>query len=84
MAETLGDRIRKARERYGMSQAELSRRVRISKNAMNLIELNKTTDPAVSIVKAVADTLRVSVDSLLGREDEEGERKPATLALAVN
>ena len=80
MAETLGDRIRKARERYGMSQAELSRRVGISKNAMNLIELNKTPDPAASIVKAVADTLRVSADYLLGRK-EDGERTAAGLEM---
>jgi len=77
MAEQLGDRIRKARERYGMSQAELARRVGISKNSMNLIELNKTPDPAASIVKAVADTLRVSADYLLGRQDEENEFEPA-------
>jgi transcriptional regulator with XRE-family HTH domain len=82
MVETLGDRIRKARERYGMSQAELSRRVGISKNAMNLIELNKTTDPAVSIVKAVADVLLVSADYLLGREDEDSELSPTMAGAA--
>ena len=60
-----------------MSQAELARRVGISKNSMNLIELNKTPDPAASIVKAVADTLRVSADYLLGRQDEENEFEPA-------
>ena len=78
MAETLGGRIRKARERYGMSQAELSRRVGISKNSMNMIELNKTPDPAASIVKAVADALRVSTDYLLGRGDEDSEQYPTT------
>ena len=80
MAETLGDRIRKARERYGMSQAELSRRVGISKNTMNLIELNKTPDPAASIVKAVADTLRVSADYLLGRKEEDSEQLATAVA----
>jgi transcriptional regulator with XRE-family HTH domain len=60
-----------------MSQAELARRVGISKNSMNLIELNKTPDPAASIVKAVADKLRVSADYLLGRQDEETEFQPA-------
>ena len=79
MAETLGERIRQARERYGMSQAELSRRVGISKNAMNRIEVSKTPDPAASIVKAVAETLHVSADHLLG-VDVAGAGEAATLA----
>jgi transcriptional regulator with XRE-family HTH domain len=81
MTELLGDRIRKARIRYGMSQAELSRRVEISKNAMNLIETNKTTDPAASIVKAIADVLQVSTDYLLGRKDEDSDLLPTAVAM---
>jgi len=81
MAERLGDRIRKARERYGMSQAELARRIGVSKNTMNLIEASKTPDPAASKVKAIADVLRVSTDYLLGREDEDVELLPAAVAL---
>ena len=80
MAERLGDRIRKARERYGMSQAELARRIHISKNSMNLIEASKTPDPAASKVKAIADVLRVSADYLLGREDNESELSPVAVA----
>ena len=72
MVETLGDRIRKARQAYGMSQAELARRVGVSKNSMNLIESNKTQILASCKVKAIADVLKVSVDSLLGREEEGG------------
>jgi transcriptional regulator with XRE-family HTH domain len=68
MAETLGDRIRKARQAYGMSQAELARRIGISTNSMNLIEVGKTPDPAASRVKAIADVLWVTTDYLLGRE----------------
>jgi transcriptional regulator with XRE-family HTH domain len=78
MTEKLGARIRKARERYGMSQAELARRIHISKNSMNMIESGKTPDPSALKVKAIADTLRVSTDYLLGREDvKESEHKPA-------
>jgi len=73
MAESLGDRIRKARELYGMSQAELARRIKISKQALYQIESNKTPDPGVLKVKAIADVLKVSVDALLGRETEESE-----------
>jgi transcriptional regulator with XRE-family HTH domain len=80
MTERLGDRIRKARERYGMSQAELARRIGISKNSMNLIEASKTPDPAASKVKAIADVLRVSTDYLLGRKDEDSERVAVAVA----
>ena len=74
MTERLGDRIRKAREAYGMSQAELARRIHVSKNTMNLIETSKTSDPAASKVKAVADVLGVSTDYLLGRDEAKRPR----------
>jgi len=80
MSETLGDRIRKARVQYGMSQAELSRRIGVSKNTMNLIESGKTPDPAVSRILAIADTLHVSMDYLAGRAQyaaAEAERDTA-------
>jgi transcriptional regulator with XRE-family HTH domain len=68
MVEHLGARIRKTRERFGISQAELARRIRISKQAMYQIENNITTDPGVMKVKAIADVLDCSVDALLGRK----------------
>jgi transcriptional regulator with XRE-family HTH domain len=71
MPEKLGERIRRARERYGMSQTELARRTHISKNSMNMIESGKTPDPSALKVKAIADTLRVSTDYLLGRKDDD-------------
>jgi transcriptional regulator with XRE-family HTH domain len=80
MAERLGDRIRKARERYGMSQAELARRIGVSKNTMNLIESSKTPDPAASKVRAIADVLKVSADYLLGREEETSDCMAAAVA----
>jgi transcriptional regulator with XRE-family HTH domain len=52
---------------YGMSQAELARRIGISATAMNQIESGKTPDPGVLKVQAIADVLQVSVDALLGR-----------------
>jgi transcriptional regulator with XRE-family HTH domain len=81
MAESLGDRIRKVRDRYGMSQAELARRIKISKQALYQIESNKTPDPGVLKVKAIADVLGVSLDYLTGRKDEESALLPAGVAL---
>ena len=71
MKETLGERIRQTRLRYGMSQTELARRVGISKTAMNQIEMGETTDPRMSRIRAIADILGVSMDYLAGRQDQD-------------
>jgi len=70
---TLGDRIRQARERADISQAELARRIGISKNAMNTIEGGQS-DPRVSRIVAIARVLGVSTDTLLDMQ----EKPPAT------
>lgn len=79
MSETVGERIRKTRVKYGMSQAELARRIHVSLNAMNRIELGDTPDPRASRIRAIADVLHVSTDYLLGKktEEEEGLFEPA-------
>ena len=61
---TLGDRIRQARERVGLSQIELARRIGLSKNAMNSIETGDA-DPRASRIVAIAQELGVSTDTLL-------------------
>ena len=89
MTDELGERIRQARIRYGMSQAELARRIHISTQGMNMIESGKTPDPAASRIKAIAKVLKVSADYLLGLTDNlecsegisEGELLPAGAAL---
>jgi transcriptional regulator with XRE-family HTH domain len=71
--ETLGQRIRATRIEYGMSQAELARRIGISSTALYQIETGKTPDPQVSRIKNIADVLGVSTDYLLGRDEDEAE-----------
>jgi len=73
MTSTIGPRIRQERLRYGMSQAELARRIGISKTAMNDLEQGKTQDPHLSYIWAIADTLRLSIDVLVGRSSAEAE-----------
>ena len=60
----LGTRIRKARESAHISQAELARRIGISKTAMHAIE-GGHTDPRASRIVAIARELGVSTDALL-------------------
>ena len=70
MADQLGDRVRQSRERYGMSATLLAHRAGINRQLLYMIESNKTVDPDVLEVKAIAEVLKVSVDYLLGRKEE--------------
>ena len=74
MAESLGDRIRMMRERYGMPAAVLAKRVEISRQQLYMIETNKTADPGALTVLRIADALGVSTDYLL-----KGKRKTRRL-----
>jgi transcriptional regulator with XRE-family HTH domain len=81
MTESLGARIRKAREYCGMSQSELARRIKVSKQALYQMESGKTEDPGALKVKAIAVVLRVNANYLLGLSDEiEGKFFPAAVA----
>lgn len=68
MEETLGERIRLARTSRRLSQAELARRIGISTNAMNQMEMG-ITDPRASRITAIAEVLNVSTDYLLLRKE---------------
>ena len=74
MSETLGDRIRKVRERYGMPAAVLAKRVELSRQQLYSIESNETENPGALTVLAIAEALGVSTDYLL-----KGTRKTRRL-----
>ena len=82
MDERLGDRVRQARERYGMPAAELARRAGISRNQLYMIETNKAPDPGVLTIMAIADVLGVTTDFLIKgrrktrRKADDDEREP--------
>jgi DNA-binding XRE family transcriptional regulator len=73
----LGERIRQTREAYGMSQAELARRVGISYTAMNQIESGEIVDPRASRVRAIARALKTTTDYLLGTQEDDDEEDQA-------
>lgn len=70
MVQTIGKRIRAAREQRGLTQAELARQIKSSINAMNMLEQDAIGDPHVSRIIAIARTLGVSTDYLLGLQQE--------------
>jgi putative transcriptional regulator len=77
--ESVGMRIRLARTRRNINQAELSRLIGISRNAMNLIEKDRS-DPGFSRLLKIAEVLNVSLDYLGGRKEQDTERQPAAVA----
>jgi transcriptional regulator with XRE-family HTH domain len=81
MAESLGMRIKLARTRRGLNQAELARKIGISKNSMNLIERDMSK-PAFFWVQKIAEELKVSLDYLAGRKDDESIKRSPELATA--
>jgi DNA-binding XRE family transcriptional regulator len=79
---SINTRIRQARLAYGMSQAELARRVGISKTAMNDIEQDRTTDPGFSVVARIAGVLGLSVEYFSHAGMEGGDAVPQRRAPA--
>ena len=71
MSEPIGPRIRAARYRYGkgMSQAELARRIGISRNSMSAIERG-LSEPTLEHTKAILEVLGITLETLYGQEDE--------------
>jgi transcriptional regulator with XRE-family HTH domain len=82
MFETLGDRIRKARGKRGLSQRALAEKLGITRAAMSQIESGVTRDPSGSRLRDMAVELNVSVDYLVGlTEEADGESALAAAAL---
>lgn len=67
---TFGERLASLRNRTGLSQSELAKRVNISKSALAMYETNNR-EPNFQITKKLADYFEVSIDYLLCRTDEK-------------
>ena len=78
MKESLGMRIKLARTRRGLNQAELARAIGISKNSMSLIERD-LSNTAFLWVQKIAETLNVSLDYLGGRKEQDTEALGSSL-----
>lgn len=80
MQTALGARIRAARERYGMSRAELARRIGISATALYDIEVGRS-EPLAGRIEAIARVLHVTTDELHGltnaEEADDRQRLPS-------
>ena len=76
--EDIGTRLREERDRVGISQRELARRIGLSASMISQIESGQSK-PSVSTLYAIVTELGVSVDDIFrGHEDHGGSRPRRT------
>ena len=76
MAETFGQRLSRLRKEKGLTQEEIAKRITISPQAVSKWE-NDISSPDILVLSLLADILGVSVDTLLGREEEASNNETA-------
>lgn len=64
---TLGENIKRKRAERDLDQQELAAKIGVSKSHICRIEKGSIT-PSLEVITKLADTLRCSVDELLGRK----------------
>ena len=74
MKETFGQRLSRLRKEKGFTQEDIASQVTISPQAVSKWE-NDISSPDISTLGQLADLLGVSVDELLGREEEAGKEE---------
>lgn len=62
---TIGENIKKYRQKLGISQDVLSKRANLAFHTIAKIEAGSTPDPRIETVKKIADALGVSLDDLM-------------------
>ena len=68
MSDSIGARLREAREARGMSLRALASAIGVSPSLLSQVETGKTK-PSVSTLYSLVSQLDISTDALLGRED---------------
>jgi transcriptional regulator with XRE-family HTH domain len=77
--QSLGDRIRRYRLEKGLTQTQLGKEIGVSQRVVAYYEVKGISPPPELLVR-IADALKVSTDTLLGRKkgaDTSGGREPA-------
>ncbi len=62
---TIGENIKKYRNKLGISQDILSKKVNLAFHTIAKIEAGATPNPTIDTVKKIADALGVSLDILM-------------------
>ena len=64
---TIGQNIKKYRNKLGISQDVLSKKANLAFHTIAKIEAEATPDPRIETLRKIADVLGVSVDDLIQR-----------------
>ena len=83
MPEKFEDRLRKARQDKGLSQADLAKRAKLQPSAVSHFETG-TRAPSFENLRRLADALGVSIDFLLGRQTDGEAAGPVAQKLFRN
>ena len=62
---TIGENIKKYRNKLGISQDVLSKRANLAFHTIAKIETGATPNPTIETVKKIADALDISLDDLI-------------------
>ena len=62
---TIGENIKKYRNKLGISQDQLSKKSGLAFHTIAKIEAGSTPNPTIETVKKIADALGVSLDDLM-------------------
>jgi transcriptional regulator with XRE-family HTH domain len=73
MEQEIGERLRRERERRGLSQRQLARRAGVANASISQIEAGKL-NPTVSMLKKVLDGVPLSLAEFFGDADEQPDR----------
>jgi transcriptional regulator with XRE-family HTH domain len=79
MLETLmpiGDRLKELRKAKGLTQLQLSQASGLSLSIITQIEQGLTADPRLSTLRGFGKALGVSLDALVGEEEETPPKQP--------
>ncbi len=64
----LAQNIKKLRKQLKLSQEELAKKADITYSTLIKIESGANKNPTINTLQKVADTLKVSIDALVGRK----------------
>jgi transcriptional regulator with XRE-family HTH domain len=81
--ETIGDRIRQLRERRELTQVQLAEKAGLPAATISHFETDIRT-PGTTTLQRLAEALEVTVDYLLGREDDPAPSGPETRTIFRN
>mgnify|MGYP001161894084 CR=1 FL=1 len=69
----IGDRVKKYREKAGMSITELSEKASVAKSYLSALERNIQQNPSIQFLEKIAPILNVSIDQLLRDSNDQEE-----------